>query len=46
MLDAFAVTDRIIVLHRGRRLGEKTTAHTNAEELVQYRVGPREHAPA
>jgi ABC-type sugar transport system ATPase subunit len=44
MPDALAVTDRIIVMHRGRKVGEKTTARTNAEELVQYMVGAREDA--
>ena len=46
MPDALAVTDRIIVMHRGRKVGEKITARTNAEELVQYMVGAREDAPA
>src|SRR5271166_2075097 len=40
--DAFAVTDRVIVMHRGRKVAEKMTAETNAEELVQYMVGARE----
>ena len=44
--DAFAVTDRVIVMHRGRKVAEKATAHTNAEELVQYMVGAREDAAA
>ena len=44
--DAFAVTDRIIVMHRGRKVAEKITARTNAEELVQYMVGAREDAAA
>jgi simple sugar transport system ATP-binding protein len=42
MPDALAVTDRIIVMHRGRKVGEKITARTNAEELVRYMVGARE----
>jgi ABC-type sugar transport system ATPase subunit len=42
--DAFAVTDRVIVMHRGRKVAEKMTARTNAEELVQYMVGAREDA--
>jgi ABC-type sugar transport system ATPase subunit len=41
MPDALAVTDRIIVMHRGRKVTEKLTARTNAEELVQYMVGAR-----
>ena len=32
--------------HRGRKVGEKITACTNAEELVQYMVGAREDAAA
>jgi ABC-type sugar transport system ATPase subunit len=44
--DAFAVTDRVIVMHRGRKVTEKVTARTNAEELVQYMVGAREDAAA
>ena len=44
--DAFAVTDRVIVMHRGRKVAEKATAQTNAEELVQYMVGAREEAAA
>jgi ABC-type sugar transport system ATPase subunit len=46
MPDALAVTDRIIVMHRGRKVGEKITARTNAEELVQYMVGAREDVAA
>ena len=44
--DAFAVTDRVVVMHRGRVVAERTTAQTNAEELVQYMVGAREDAAA
>jgi ABC-type sugar transport system ATPase subunit len=40
--DAFAVTDRLIVMHRGRKVAEKVTAETNTEELVQYMVGTRD----
>ncbi len=42
--DVFAVTDRVIVMHRGRKVAERETAGTNAEELVQYMVGAREDA--
>jgi len=42
--DAFAVTDRVVVMHRGRKVAEKMTARTNTEELVQYMVGAREDA--
>ena len=44
--DVFAVTDRVIVMRRGRKVAEKTTAKTNSEELVQYMVGAREDALA
>jgi ABC-type sugar transport system ATPase subunit len=44
--DAFAVTDRVIVMHRGRKVAEKATARTNAEDLVQYMVGARDDAAA
>jgi ABC-type sugar transport system ATPase subunit len=44
--DAFAVTDRVIVMHRGRRVAEKATAQTTAEELVQYMVGARDDMAA
>ncbi len=40
--DVFAVADRIIVMHRGRKVTEKMTAETNTEELVQYMVGARD----
>ena len=37
--DVFAVSDRLIVMHRGRTVTEKRTAETNTQELVQYMVG-------
>jgi ABC-type sugar transport system ATPase subunit len=37
--DIFAVTDRIVVMHRGRRVAEKRTADTNSQEIVQYMMG-------
>ncbi len=37
--DIFAVTDRIVVLHRGRKVTEKKTSETNSQEIVQYMVG-------
>ncbi len=40
--DIFAVTDRLIVMHGGRKVAEKATAETDAEELVQYMVGARD----
>jgi ABC-type sugar transport system ATPase subunit len=44
--DAFAVADRFIVMHRGRKVAEKAAAATNTEELVQYMVGARDDARA
>ncbi len=40
--DVFAVTDRLMVMHRGRKVTEKKTSDTNTEELVQYMVGARD----
>jgi len=37
--DVFAVTNRIVVMHRGRKVTEKLTAETNSQEIVQYMVG-------
>ncbi len=46
MPDVFAVSDRIIVMHRGRKVTEKKTAETTASELVQYMVGALNDFPA
>jgi ABC-type sugar transport system ATPase subunit len=40
--DVFAVADRLMVMHRGRKVTEKKTADTSTEELVQYMVGARD----
>jgi ABC-type sugar transport system ATPase subunit len=40
--DVFAVSDRLMVMHRGRKVTEKKTADTDAAELVQYMVGARD----
>lgn len=37
--DVFAVTNRIVVMHRGRRVAEKRTGETDSREIVQYMVG-------
>jgi ABC-type sugar transport system ATPase subunit len=37
--DVFAVADRLIVMHRGRKVAERRTAETNTAELVQYMIG-------
>jgi len=39
MHDVFAVTNRIVVLHRGRKVAEKRTADTDQEEIVRYMIG-------
>lgn len=40
--DVFAVTDRIVVMHRGRKVAEKRTTETNTQEIVEYMVGARD----
>ncbi|MGD8683740.1 MAG: ATP-binding cassette domain-containing protein [Chloroflexota bacterium] len=40
--DVFAATDRIVVMHRGRKVAEMPTASTNTTEIVEYMVGARE----
>jgi ABC-type sugar transport system ATPase subunit len=37
--DVFAVSDRLMVMHRGRKVAEKKTGETDTQELVQYMVG-------
>lgn len=37
--DIFAVTDRIVVMHRGHKVAEKKTSETDSQEIVQYMVG-------
>jgi ABC-type sugar transport system ATPase subunit len=37
--DVFAVSDRLMVMHRGRKVTEKKTRETSTEELVHYMVG-------
>ena len=37
--DVFAVADRLIIMHRGRKVTEKKVSDTNSEEVVQYMVG-------
>jgi ABC-type sugar transport system ATPase subunit len=39
MPDVFAVTNRIVVMHRGRSVAEKRTSETSSHEIVQYMVG-------
>ena len=42
MRDIFEVSDRIVVLRRGRKVAEKHKAETNTEEIVQYIMGARD----
>ena len=37
--DVFAVCDRIVVMHRGRKVTDKRIAETDTGELVHYMVG-------
>lgn len=37
--DVFAATDRVVVMHRGRKVADKQTSATNSSEVVQYMVG-------
>src|SRR5262245_27692211 len=37
--DVFAVADRLMVMHRGRKVTEKKITETSTPELVQYMVG-------
>jgi ABC-type sugar transport system ATPase subunit len=39
--DVFAITDRIVVMHRGRKVAEMPTASTDTTEVVEYMVGAR-----
>ena len=37
--DVFALSDRLMVMHRGSKVTEKKTSETSTEELVSYMVG-------
>jgi ABC-type sugar transport system ATPase subunit len=39
MQDVFAVADRIVVLRRGKKVGERTAAKTTPDEIVSLMVG-------
>ena len=45
MPDVFAVADRLVVMHRGRKVTEKKISETNGEEVVQYMVGALDDNP-
>jgi len=42
MRDIFAVSDRIVVLHRGRKVTDKRAEETSTEEIVQYIMGAKD----
>lgn len=37
--DVFAVTDRVVIMHRGHKVADKKTSDTDSQEVVQYMVG-------
>jgi ABC-type sugar transport system ATPase subunit len=39
LIDIFAVSDRIVVLRRGKNVGETATQSTNSDEIVRWMVG-------
>jgi ABC-type sugar transport system ATPase subunit len=39
LVDIFAVSDRIVVLRRGQKVGETGTQATNSDEIVRWMVG-------
>jgi ABC-type sugar transport system ATPase subunit len=39
LVDIFAVTDRIVILRRGQKVGEAATQATNSDEIVRWMVG-------
>ena len=39
MQDVFAVADRIVVMRRGKKVGERVAAKTNPDEIVSLMVG-------
>ncbi|MFN8379125.1 MAG: ATP-binding cassette domain-containing protein [Anaerolineae bacterium] len=39
--DVFAISDRIVIMHRGRKVADKRTSETNSTEVVEYMVGAR-----
>jgi ABC-type sugar transport system ATPase subunit len=39
LIDIFAVSDRIVVLRRGKKVGETAAQSTNSDEIVRWMVG-------
>jgi ABC-type sugar transport system ATPase subunit len=44
--DVFAVADRIVIMHRGRKVAEMPTSETDSQQVVEYMVGARQQAAA
>ncbi|MBC8099793.1 MAG: sugar ABC transporter ATP-binding protein [Armatimonadetes bacterium] len=40
--DVFAITNRVVVMHRGRKVADKPTTETDSQQVVQYMVGALE----
>lgn len=43
--DVFAVADRIVIMHRGRKVADKLVNQTDSQEVVQYMVGALDDYP-
>jgi len=43
--DVFEVADRIVIMHRGRKVADKRVDETNSQEVVQYMVGALDDFP-
>lgn len=39
--DVFAISDRIVIMHRGKKVAEKKASETDSQEVVEYMVGAR-----
>jgi len=39
LIDIFAVSDKIVVLRRGQKVGESAAHATNSDEIVRWMVG-------
>jgi len=46
MYDIFSVTDRLIVMRRGKKVAERVTKETNTDEVVGLITGSEEVAKA
>jgi len=43
--DVFAVSDRVVIMHRGRKVADKPIDQTDSQEVVQYMVGALDDFP-